>query len=242
VNASLAMRYFGTLDVVGKSIALTPFVPGAKPVAQTIVGLTGDTRTSYARAPEPQLYVPAAQIPLALFYVVRTKDAGFPLADASAALFSRIDPSVAPPSVESYSALLSRDAVRSQTAMLLFGILAMLAFVLSLAGIYAVTAYSVEQRTQEFGIRQAIGAHGSDVLRDVMRGALLQTLTGIAGGLIVAAVFSRFLADLLFDVSPLDPATFTAVIALTVCAVAAASAIPAFRAARIQPAAAIRYE
>lgn len=242
VNASLAMRYFGTLEVLGKSIALTPFVPNVKPVAQTIVGVAEDTRTSYARAPEPQIYVPATQIPLALFYVVRTKNAAFPLAQATSALFAQIDPSVAPPSVESYSDLLSRDAVRSQAAMLLFGILAMLAFMLALAGIYAVTAYSVEQRTQEFGIRQAIGAHGSDVLRDVLRGALLQTVAGIASGLIVAALLGRFLTDLLFQVSPLDPATFGSVIALTVCAVTAASAIPALRAARIQPAAAIRYE
>jgi putative ABC transport system permease protein len=241
VNASFARRYFGTIDVIGKQIALTPFVPSAKPVPQTIVGVVADTRTSYSRMPEPQLYIPEEQIPLALFYVVRTSS-DMPLASAVAAEFSRIDPSVAPPNVQSYSTLLAGDAVRSQAATLLFGILAMLALILALAGIYAITAYSVEQRTQEFGIRQAIGARTGDVMNDVMRKALLQTGVGIGAGLVLAAIFTRLLAGLLFQVSPLDPLTYAGVILLMVLAVVAAAAIPAVRAARIQPASAIRYE
>jgi putative ABC transport system permease protein len=241
VNAAFAERYFGTLDVVGKQVALTPF-DGSKAIPQTIVGVAGNTRTSFSRPPEPQLYIPDKQISLALFYVVRTSNARFALGPAAAAVLARIDPRVAPPSVESYRILLDRDAVRSQAAMLLFGILAILALILALSGIYAVTAYSVEQRTQEFGIRQAIGAHASDVLRDVLRGAMLQTSAGIAAGIAIAALFGRFLSGLLYETSPLDPGTFIAVVALTIGAVVAAAAIPAVRAARIQPAAAIRYE
>jgi hypothetical protein len=242
VNAAFAKRYFGTLDVVGKQVALTPFVANAKAVPQTIVAVVGDTRASFSRPPEPQLYIPAEQIPLALFYVVRTSANSASFAHAVAREFASIDASVAAPSVESYGDLLARDAVRSQAAMLLFGILAVLALILSLAGIYAVTAYGVEQRTQEFGIRQAIGARASDVLRDVLRGALTQTAAGIAGGVILAALFARFLSGLLFGVSPLDPATFAIVVAITIAAVVAAAIIPAVRAARIQPASAIRYE
>jgi putative ABC transport system permease protein len=75
-----------------------------------------------------------------------------------------------------------------------------------------------------------------------LRGALTQTAAGIAGGVILAAVFGRLLSGLLFEVSPLDPATFAGVVALTIAAVVAAAAVPAIRAARIQPAVAIRYE
>ncbi len=242
VNAAFARRYFGTTDVIGKQIALTPFVPNVKALPQTIVGVVGDTRASYSSLPEPQLYVPFEEIPLALFYAVRTANAGVLVAPAVSAQFTRIDPSIATPVVQSYGRLLAQDAVRSQAAMLLFGILALLALILSLSGIYAVTAYSVEQRTQEFGIRQAIGARAADVLRDVVRNALLQTVAGIALGIVLAALFSRFLADLLFEISPLDLPTFGIVAAVTVAAVIAASAVPAVRAARIQPAAAIRYE
>ncbi len=241
VNQAFAIRYFGTTDVVGKQIALTPFTP-TKAVPQRIVGVVGNTRSSFSRLPEPQLYVPAEQIPLVLFYAVRTKSAHFPLAQAAAAAFARIDPTVAEPGAQSYGELLAQDAVRSQAAMLLFGILAILALILALAGVYAVTAYSVERRTQEFGIRQAIGARASDVLRDVVRGALLQTGIGVALGVIVAALFGRFLSVLLFQTSPLDPATFASVVALTLAAVVVASLVPAVRAAKIQPASAIRYE
>lgn len=242
VSASFARRYFGTADAIGKQIALTPFVPNVKPVPQTIVGVAGETRTSFSRAPEPEIYVPTHQIPLALFYVVRTSSPSIPLARAAQAQFARIDPSVAPPAVVPYRELLDADAVRSQAAVVLFGILAALALVLSLAGIYAVTAYGVEQRTQEFGIRQAVGARASDILSNVLQNAFAQAALGIAGGLVLAAIFTRFLSGLLFETSPLDPATFAVVVILAMAAVLVAAAVPALRAARIQPAAAIRYE
>ena len=242
VNASFARRFFGTENVIGKQVALTPFVSAAKAIPQTIVGVVGDTRTSFSRPPEPQLYVPFDQIPLALFYVVRTADDRVPLAAIASKEIQNIDPAVASPSVQSFGALLSRDAVRSQAAMLLFGILALLALILSLAGIYAVTAYSVERRTQEFGVRQAVGAAPAQLLRDVLRGAVLQSTIGIAAGIALAAVFTRFLAGLLFDVSPLDATTFLSVIAVTLLAVVIAAVLPALRAARVQPASAIRYE
>lgn len=242
VNAAFARQYFGTLNVVGKTIAITPFVPTQKAIPQTIVGLAGDTRTSFSRAPEPELYIPFDQFPIALYFVVRTSHAGIPLGAIFDREFAQIDPAIAPPVLASYDTLLARDAVRSQAAMLLFGILALLALVLSLSGIYAVTAYGVEQRTQEFGIRQAVGARRSDILRDVLGGAFFQTCIGITCGLVIAAVFDRSLSGLLFETSPLDPATFAGVIILTICAVVIAAAIPAYRASRIHPAAAIRYE
>lgn len=240
VSAGFARHYFGTIDVVGRQIALTPFTP-TKPVPQTIVGVAGDTRSSLARVPEPQIYIPQEQIPLALFYVVRTTG-DISIAAPVTAEFASIDPAVAPPHVESFGTLLARDAVRSQAATILFGILALLALILSLAGIYAVTAYSVEQRTREFGIRQAIGARAGDVMNDVLRGALTQTGIGIAAGLALAAIFTRLLSGLLFEISPLDPLTYAGVMVVMVLAVVAAAAVPAVRAARVQPATAIRYE
>jgi len=241
VNAAFARRYFGSIDAVGKQVTLTPFT-STRAVPMTIVGVAGDTRSSLSRPPEPQFYVPFDQLPIPLLYVVRTSAPNIPLRAAIDTAFSRIDPLIAPPGMRSYDTLLAQDAIRSEAATLLFGVLATLALILSLAGIYAVTAYSVEQRTREFGIRQAVGARAADVMRDVLRSALIQTAAGIAGGIILAAMFTRLLAGLLFQTSPLDPLTFTGVVALMLLAVVAAAAIPALRAARIQPASAIRYE
>jgi len=241
VSASLARRYFGSVDVVGKQIALTPFT-ATPPVAMTIVAVAGDTRASLAATPDTELYVPFEQLPAALFYVARSP---LPVASLRAqveASFRQIDPSISPPIVQSYDAWLSRDAIRAQAATLLFGTLALLSLVLALAGVYAVTAYGVTQRTREFGIRQALGAKARDILIAVVGGALVQASLGIASGLVLAAIFGRLLQGLLFETSPLDPLTLVGSVGLILVAMSCAAALPARRAVRLDPSAAIRYE
>jgi predicted permease len=241
VTASLARRYFGSIDVVGKQISLTPFTPTA-PIPMTIVAVAGDTRTSLAGTPDAELYVPFEQLPTALFYVVRST---LPVASLRAqveASFHGVDPTIAPPIVQSYKTLLSRDAIRAQAAMMLFGVLALLSLVLALAGVYAVTAYGVAQRTREFGIRQALGARARDILVSVVGGAMAQASLGIASGLVVAAIFGRLLQGLLFQTSPLDPLTLVGSVGLILVAITCAALLPAHRASRVDPAVAIRYE
>jgi predicted permease len=241
VSASLARRYFGSIDVVGKQISLTPFTPTV-PIPMTIVAVAADTRTSLAATPETELYVPFEQLPAALFFVTRSALPTAALRAQIAASFRNIDPTISPPIVQSYNEWLSQDAIRAQAAMTLFGMLALLSLALALAGVYAVTAYGVTQRTREFGIRQALGARARDILVSVVGGAMVQASLGIATGLVVAAIFGRLLQGLLFETSPLDPLTLVGSVGLILVAVSFAALLPAHRASRVDPAAAIRYE
>jgi putative ABC transport system permease protein len=124
----------------------------------------------------------------------------------------------------------------------LVGAFALLALTLASVGVFGVLAFSVAQRTREFGIRMALGAQSTDVLRLVMRDALRITAAGIVAGLAGAMALTRFLSSLLFTVGPRDTATFlTAALVLTVTALAACS-VPALRAAGVDPAIALRDE
>jgi ABC-type antimicrobial peptide transport system permease subunit len=139
------------------------------------------------------------------------------------------------------------DAMRQATSLprlyiSFFGFFAVVALVLAAIGIYGVTAYTVAQRTPEIGVRMALGANAGDVLRLVLRQALILVGVGLATGLMLALALSRLLDSLLFDLSATDPVTYTA-IALILGAVAlVASWLPARRATRVDPLRALRTE
>lgn len=119
---------------------------------------------------------------------------------------------------------------------------ASLALLLAIAGVYAVMSYTTAQRTPEFGLRVAIGAQTGDILRLVIGGAAGLALTGITIGLVLAMITSRVVASFLFGVTHTDAATYAAVFAVTLPLVVAAAAIPAWRAARVDPLTALRSE
>jgi putative ABC transport system permease protein len=241
VTATFARRYFGSTDVIGKQLGLIPFTLTAA-VPMTIVAVAGDTRASLAATPDAQIYVPFEQLPSVLFFVVRSSLPSATLLAQIDASFRDVDSNIAPPSVQSYGELLHRDAIRARAAMLLFGTLALLSLLLALAGVYAVTAYGVVQRTREFGIRQALGARAQDLLVSVVGDAMVQASLGIASGLVVAAIFGRLLQGLLFQTSPLDPLTLVGSVGLILAAITCAALLPAHRASRVDPAVTIRYE
>jgi ABC-type antimicrobial peptide transport system permease subunit len=122
----------------------------------------------------------------------------------------------------------------------MIGILAMLAIVLAVAGTYGVTAYLVGQRTREIGIRMAIGARPSDILRAVLRTGAAAILLGIAAGAVVAMMLGRQLSDVLMEISPRDPLVISSVVLLLIAAAVAANWIPARRAARTDPSISLR--
>ena len=126
--------------------------------------------------------------------------------------------------------------------LMLIGVFASTALLLGGAGIYGVTAYWVAQRTREIGIRIALGAGQRTVMKLVMRQALVLAVAGIAAGVAGASALTRFLRSLLYDVRPIDPATFAAVTVLLAAVVLAASYIPARRATKVDPMVALRYE
>jgi ABC-type antimicrobial peptide transport system permease subunit len=138
--------------------------------------------------------------------------------------------------------LLSGSLSRSRFTMLVLGVFAALALVLASVGIYGVIAYSVTQRTQEFGIRIALGASRRDVLRLVLGQGTRLTLLGIGLGIVAALVVTRPMATLLYGISATDPVTFTAVALLLALVALAACYIPARRATRVDPIVALRYE
>jgi ABC-type antimicrobial peptide transport system permease subunit len=146
------------------------------------------------------------------------------------------------PDVRSMDAMLADTVAGRRFSMLLVGVFAAVAVILAAVGIYGVMAYSVTQRTHEIGIRMALGAQTSDVLKLVVVQGLSFTIAGVAIGLVAAFALTRLMSGMLFGVSATDPATF-AVIALILTGVAlAACALPARRAAKVDPIVALRHE
>jgi ABC-type antimicrobial peptide transport system permease subunit len=130
----------------------------------------------------------------------------------------------------------------SRSLMLLFAAFALLALVLASVGIYGIVSYSVTQRTHEIGIRIALGARAANVLSLIMKNGLMLVLTGIAIGIAGALALTRFLTTLLFGVTPTDALTFVFVSGIFFVIAIVASLIPAFRATRVDPLIALRYE
>jgi putative ABC transport system permease protein len=144
--------------------------------------------------------------------------------------------------ISSMEEIVSDSVARQRFSMLLLGVFAGLALVLAAVGIYGVMSYSVAQQTREIGIRMALGAQRSDVLKMTVGQGLRLVLTGVAIGLATAFVLTRVMATLLFGVSPTDPLTFIGISIVLIGVALLASYIPALRATRVDPMFALRYQ
>jgi putative ABC transport system permease protein len=138
--------------------------------------------------------------------------------------------------------LLDESIAQQQLAMALLGGFALLALMLAAMGIYGVMSYAVTQRTHEIGVRMAMGAQPSDVLRLVVGQGLTLALIGVAVGISAALAMTRLMASMLFGVSSTDPLTFISISLLLIAVAALACYVPARRAARVDPMVALRYE
>jgi putative ABC transport system permease protein len=174
--------------------------------------------------------------------VVRTSNEPLALVSAVRNELQQMDAEQPMASISTMDELLAGTLSRSRFTMLVLGVFAALALILACVGIYGVIAYSVTQRTQEFGIRMALGANRSDVFRLVLSQGTRLTLLGIGLGIVAALVVTRLMATLLYGVSATDPLTFTAVALLLAVVALAACYIPARRATRVDPIVALRYE
>ena len=239
ISETMARRYWPGEDPVGRRIRIGDPVRGRE---VTIVGVVGDVRYQSLETPEtrPMIYFSAFSRPApALQLVVRGNGRGEP-APAIRALMASLAPARPVPTLQAMPDLVNEATATRRFALLLFGIFAGAAMLLAVVGVYGVMAYLVRQRTQEMGIRIALGAPREAVLGLVVSKALRLALAGVAVGLVGAWVLSRLMESLLFGVSKHDPLTFGLVAALLVLASAIASWIPARRATRTDPLVALR--
>jgi putative ABC transport system permease protein len=242
VNERFAKAFYGTTAVIGKRIKPGVSEDGQGEKLYTIVGVCADTRETYATPALPRIFFADAQISfgddgLLLVRALPTVDRA-----ALAAIVPALDANLAPGNVAALADDLVADAARARLSALALGTLALIALLLSIAGIYAVVSYGVTQRTHEFGIRKALGARGSHVLRDVLIRAARLAALGIMGGLILAGFAARIVAGQLYGVGVIDPLTYAAVVVILFAAALIAALIPALRAMRVDPIVALRYD
>jgi predicted permease len=212
----------------------------------TIVGVAKDSK--YHRVtenPQPYFYIPIRQIfrpEYGLTFHVRTSGN---VSEAIAALqreAAAIDPAITIFDAQSMTEYISASLFGAKITANLLSLLSGIGLFLAAMGLYGVMAYSVAQRTREFGVRVAMGARRRDILTLILRESTKLTLLGTAVGLILAAVSTQIVAHQIYSVSPLDPVTFGGVGLVLIAVAFAASYIPAHRAARVDPMVALRYE
>jgi ABC-type antimicrobial peptide transport system permease subunit len=158
------------------------------------------------------------------------------------AIIRNLDPSMPVSEVRTVDDVMSASVAQPRFAMVLLGAFATLALVLAVVGIYGVLAYTVSQRTQEIGIRMALGAEAGQVVGLVVRQGMFTALAGVAVGTGVAWFMTDLMSGLLYGVAPQDPAIFASVPVLFTAVALLACWVPAMRASRVRPASALRYE
>jgi len=237
VNEAWVRRYFPGRDVIGRRIRLDSKNEGGW---RTIVGVVADARERGLDQPAPPVYYFAAdQLPpdqMAL--VVRGTGSAAALREA----LSRIDPTQPVDRAFPLDEVLSASLAQRRFPLQLLGAFAALALLLSALGIYGVTSYSVAQRTREIGLRMAIGASPAGVVGMVLAGTLRVVVVGLAAGAVLSLASARLLASQLYGVGPRDPLTYVAISALLGVVARLATAVPALRAARVDPMSALRAE
>jgi putative ABC transport system permease protein len=242
ISQAMARIYFPNQDPLGKRI-LFGFPPDGM-IEREIVGIVGDVRdVALGQDPGPMMYVPFAQAPFwGANVVVRSTLSPSSVAMAIRQEVRKLDKELPVTDVAMMPEILEASLAQPRFRTVLLGLFAAMALVLAATGIFGVISYSVSCRTNEIGVRVALGASRGAILRMVLRETLVLTLLGLAVGVPSALAASRLVGHMLFDVSTHDPATL-ATVALALTAVATvAGYVPARRAMRVDPIVALRSE
>jgi putative ABC transport system permease protein len=239
VNQAMARRFWPGADPVGKR-----FRPVWWRDWVTVVGVVGDVKDDNLTGEAPlQVYRPFEQGPVAeMHLVVRTRSDPDDIAPALRSAVAAVDPSVPVSDVRTMADVVASSLARPRFTVLLLSAFAALAVVLGAIGIYGVIAHGVSQRSQEFGIRMALGATPGVVLGGVLRHGFRLAAAGVIAGLVAAALAMRLFVRLLYGVSPLDPLTFVVAGVFMVAVALLAAYFPARRATRVDPVLALRAE
>jgi putative ABC transport system permease protein len=242
VNQALARRDFPGVDPVGKRINLGNTDRNGQPVWFEIVGVAANVRSQeLSEEAEPEFYLSLLQDPFAeMSLVIRATVEPASLSAAVRQAAAAVDKTQPVSKVETIERIVSEAVSQPRFNLFLLGLFGGLALLLSAAGIYGVTAYSVAQRTPELGIRLALGANRRDVLKLILGQGLRLISAGIVLGLATALALTRLMKTLLFGVSATDPATFAAVALLLALVALAACWFPARRATKVDPMIALR--
>jgi putative ABC transport system permease protein len=240
INEALAKRYWPGEEAVGKRFVIGRY--GTNAPWMTVVGVFKDTRhLGLDVEPRPQFYRPYNQAGWPFFtIVVKTASAPATFVAPVKAALARIQPNQPVSGVRTMEEVMGGSVSSRRFPMLLLSGFALLALVLAAVGIAGVVGYSVIQRTQEIGVRMALGAQTRDVLRLVLSHSLVWTMIGVGVGIVGSFGLMQLLGSMLYGVKPTDPMVLGGVSALLIGVALAASYVPARRAMRVDPVSALR--
>jgi putative ABC transport system permease protein len=238
INQTMAHRFWPNQDPLGKQIK---FQDGS---AASIVGVVGDAKHYWLEEEsKPQMYAAYSQEPgLFATVLIRTTVEPLSLTEPVRQAIWKVDADQPMWKIRTVEFLVNRSTADRKFLLALMGIFATLALVLTMIGLYGVISYLVNQRTQEIGIRMALGAQMRDILQLVLKQGMVLVLTGVALGLTAAWLLTRLMSRLLYQVSATDPLTFAAIALLLTVVALLACYIPARRATKVDPLVALRYE
>jgi predicted permease len=242
LSESAARRYFPQADPIGARVSFAS--DESESPWRTIVGVVSDVRQYwFDRQARPTLYVPLTQSPRSdMFLLIRSEGDPAQIVPAVRREVREIDPGQPVEEVRSLRGVVDESAALVRIGASTLSVTGLLALLLSAVGIFGVVSYTSARSTRDIGIRMALGARPSDVLRSVMAGAARLSLLGTGIGLAGAVVLTRLLSTALFGIAPGDPYIFGAVVVLLLATAAAACYFPARRATKVDPAEALRAE
>lgn len=245
VNELFARKYFPGQNAIGKQITPGFSADNDKPRMREIIGVVGNVKHRSLRNDDTaEMYLPQAQIPFDIMTLVVRTRVGDPssLSSAVRAQVVSIDPNLPLTSVRVFEEYVSRSLARPRFNALLLSIFAATALLLTAIGIYGVMAYTVAQRTNEIGIRIALGAAQSSIFRLIVGQAMTLVAVSVVVGLLGAFAATRLLNSLLFGVGASDPITFATIVLLVGIVAFLAAWLPARRASQVDPIVALRTE
>lgn len=244
VNQALADRDFPGESAVGKRVTFGNTDNNRQPVWFEIVGITANVRSLELREePPPEIYFSAKQNPFVnMSLVIRSTVEPTTLAASVRQVVTDVNKSVPVADIKTMEHIVTESVTQPRFNVFLLGLFSFIALVLSAAGIYGVTAYTVTQRTHELGIRLALGAQVGDVLKMILGQGMAVIGVGLVLGLVSAFALMRLLRSLLFGVGENDPLTFAAITLVLLLVALLACYIPARRATKVDPLVALRYE
>lgn len=241
VSEELVRQQFADGSPIGRRLRINlQHASGKDDVEWTIVGVVGNTRSTLDGPVRQTIFVPRTQRPgFGMTFFVRTAQEPSSLASAVTGTIRGMEPE-APIGVSTLEEVVGNSIARPRAMSLLVGAFALVALVLAAVGVYGVMAYSVRQRTQEIGVRMALGASAPAVFRLVIGEALRLVVVGVGVGLVAAALLTRLLTRLLYGVGPFDPWTFAATALILLAVATIATYVPARRGMRMAPVDALR--